>query len=126
MSTTRRFSRLAAVLAAGSILVMGPAAGSALAHTEPVAFSPKKGATLSTAPQRVTITFGAEILGGSIVVRTGGRVVSKGPSGKDPKNVRRLRVSLKRGLGSGRYLVRWTVKAADGHSETGSYTFRVR
>jgi copper transport protein len=127
MTTIRRFALLLALLAAGSILAMGPAAGAALAHTEPVAFSPKKGAVLHKAPRKVTITFAEEILGGSITVRSAaGKVVSTGRSGRDPTNVRRLRVSLVRGLARGRYTVRWSIRAADGDTQTGSYTFRLQ
>lgn len=123
----RRVIARVGLLAVGVILVVAPTAGGAVAHTAPVALSPKKGAILTKAPARVTIAFGEEIRGGSIVVRdAAGSIVSRGTNGKHPSDVRRLRVGLKAGLGSGKYSVRWLVEAADGHEQRGSYSFRVR
>jgi methionine-rich copper-binding protein CopC len=99
----------------------------ALAHTEPVATSPRSGATVANAPTRVTVTFSAVIRGGTIVVRaSGGTVVSRGPGGRDPANAKRLRVGLRTGLASGRYTVRWVVRGADGHEQHGVFRFTVR
>jgi methionine-rich copper-binding protein CopC len=71
------------------------------------------------------MTFTEEILSGTIVVRKAGAVVSRGTGGKDPGNVRRLRVAMKSGLGTGRFVVNWTVTAPDGHHQHGSFSFRV-
>jgi methionine-rich copper-binding protein CopC len=114
------------MLAAGSILVMGPAASAATSHTGVVSTSPKKGAKLAKPPKAVTVTFSQEIRGGSIVVRRAGTVVSLGSGGKDPRDVRRLRVVLKNGLGAGLYKVRWRVEAADGHEQSGGFSFMVK
>jgi methionine-rich copper-binding protein CopC len=126
MSMLRWALALAALAAAGPMLVLGPAADVASAHTEPIASMPRAGAVLSKPPKAVTITFAQEIRGGTLVVRRGGAVVSRGSGGKDPANVRRLRVSLRPRLGPGRYVVRWTVRAADGHRQAGSFAFLVR
>ena len=126
MLKPRRIAALAAVVAAGSILAMGPAAQIVSAHTGVVATSPKTGAMLSDAPRIVTVTFSQEILRGTMVVRKAGVVVSRGSGRKDPTNVRRVRVALKSGLGKGRYVARWTITAVDGHVQHGSFSFRVR
>ena len=122
-------TRLALVLcgvAVGSMLVMGPTATPALAHTGITSSSPKAGAKLERPPRRVTVTFSAEPRTGSLVVRNStGRVVSRGPNGKDPANVRRLRVTLVRGLSQGRYTVHWKITTADGHRQSGRFSFRV-
>ena len=55
-----------------------------------------------------------------------GKVVSTGPSGRDPRNVRRLRVALKANLTAKRFVVYWTAKAADGHQQSGHFGFRVK
>jgi methionine-rich copper-binding protein CopC len=118
----RPLALLAGAIAALAVL----APSSALAHTEIVATSPKAGSTVERAPGKVTVTFSAQIRSGTIVVRNGsGRLVSKGSGGRDPANVKRLRVALAAGLGSGRYTVRWTVVGADGHEQRGSFSFRV-
>jgi methionine-rich copper-binding protein CopC len=124
--TRRRFTGFLAAAAVGSILAMGPAAPAALAHVDVVATSPRKGAKLAKMPRAVTVTFSAQILGGSIVVKNGaGRVVSK-RGGRDPSDVRRLRATTKSGLGKGRYVVRWKAKSPDGHVQSGSFRFSVR
>jgi methionine-rich copper-binding protein CopC len=104
---------------------MGPTAPAGSAHTGIVATSPKAGARLEKVPKHVSITFSQEILRGTIVVRRAGVMVSRRVGGKDPSNVRRLRVAMKNGLGTGRFVVRWTITAADGHEQSGSFSFRV-
>ena len=50
---------------------------------------------------------------------------SKGSGGRDPRNIARLKASMKSGLKAGRYTARWTIKAADGHEQSGSFSFRL-
>jgi methionine-rich copper-binding protein CopC len=70
--------------------------------------------------------FGEEIRSGSIVVKNAsGKIVSRGPNGKDPTDVRRLRVALKPNLKNGRYKVSWKVASADGDPEAGTFAFRL-
>jgi methionine-rich copper-binding protein CopC len=103
------------------------AAGTALAHAELASTSPKTGATLARVPARVTATFTGHLRSGTITVKDSrGRTVSIGTRGRDPANVKRLRVPLKRGLSSDRYTVRWTIVAADGDEQVGSFRFRVQ
>ena len=113
------------IMAASVVLSLGPTAPPARGHTGLVSTSPKAGATLRRPPRRVTVTFAQQLRSGSIVVRKSGRIVSTGAGGRDPANVRRLRVALPQGLGAGRYAVRWRATAADGHVQAGTFSFRV-
>lgn len=102
-------------------------AAPASAHTEVASTSPAKGSTASTSIRAVTVTFTQAIRSGSVTVTGPGRTtVSNGSGGRDPRKVTRLRVGLRGGLKAGRYKVRWAIKAADGHSQAGSFRFRLR
>ena len=119
-------NRFIPVLAVALALFAIPATA-ALAHTKVVSSSPKRGGTAKTSIRAVKITFNQQVSGGSIrVTGPGGRVVSAGKGGRDPRNVKRLVVALKGGLKSGRYKASWTIKAADGHTQKGSIRFRLR
>ena len=52
-------------------------------------------------------------------------VVSSGSGGRDPRKVSRLKVPLKSSLKTGRYKVRWTIKAVDGHTQHGTFRFKL-
>jgi methionine-rich copper-binding protein CopC len=120
----RRVRGGAAVAVAGVVLAATPAAASA--HAELVRTSPRENARVSDSLRVVRLTFSQQILGGSVRVidpRNRNVVTS---SGRDPRNVTRLRALLRGSLRSGRYTVRWSVRAADGHVQRGSYRFRIR
>ncbi|MDP2711991.1 MAG: copper resistance protein CopC [Solirubrobacteraceae bacterium] len=111
---------LAAVLALG-----GTAA--ALAHTEVRSTSPANGKPAKTTITRTTVTFNGQLRSGTLrVVGPGSRIVSRGKGGRDPRNVRRLLVGLRGGLKPGLYRASWTIVAADGHRQRGSFRFRLR
>jgi copper resistance protein C len=108
-----------------AVLATVPAAP-ALAHTQLERTSPAKNARVSDSLRTVRLTFSQQIRGGSVrVIDPRDRDVATS-SGRDPRNVTRLRAVLRRGLRSGRYTVRWTLRAADGHTQRGSYSFRIR
>ena len=102
------------------------AASAALAHTGIKSTSPARGGTAKTSTKSVRITFKEQIRSGSIRVTRGSQVVSKGKGGRDPRNVRRLVVSLKGGLRAGKYRASWKIVAADGDDQKGSFSFRLR
>ena len=52
--------------------------------------------------------------------------VSRGNGGRDPRDVKRLRVPLKSSKKAGTYTAKWTMKAADGHTQTGSFKFKLK
>jgi methionine-rich copper-binding protein CopC len=118
------------LLAAGllSAAVLGGAgAGTAPAHTPVESTRPSSGSSASTSVTRVTVTFSGQIRRGTLKV-TGpdGRVVSRGAGGVDPRNVTRLLAGLRSNLSAGRYKASWTMVAADGHNQRGSFSFRLK
>jgi methionine-rich copper-binding protein CopC len=124
MITLRHHIHLIAVLA--SALVLG-AATAASAHTEVKSTSPAGGATVKSTLTKVTVTFTGELKRGTLrVTGPGGKVVSAGDGGRDPRNTSRLIVGLKRSLKPGSYTASWTVVAADGHKQKGSFHFKLR
>jgi methionine-rich copper-binding protein CopC len=75
----------------------------------------------------VSVSFTGVIRGGSIrVFSSSGRIASKGSGGRDPRDATRLMVPLKKGLARGGYAARWKIVAADGHTQSGSFRFRLR
>ena len=111
--------------AAASISVL--AAGTAFAHGTVKSTSPGKGKTASTHITTVTVTFNGQIRSGSIkVTGPGGKTVSSGQGGRDPRNVKRLRVPLKSGLKAGSYKATWKIVASDGDDQSGSFTFKLK
>lgn len=107
-------------------LTLGGAAA-ALAHTEVRSTSPANGVPAKTTVTRTTVTFNGQLRSGTLrVVGPGSRVVSRGSGGRDPRNVRRLLVGLRGGLKPGLYRATWTILAADGHRQQGSFRFRLR
>jgi copper resistance protein C len=108
------------------LLAIALAAVPALAHTKIKSTSPKRGGTASTSISAVSITFKQQIRRGSLkVIGPGREVVSEGSGGRDPRNVARLAVGLESSLRAGRYKVRYTIVAADGHTQKGSFRFRL-
>lgn len=120
MSTTTRWS--AAALATIASLALATAAQ---AHTEVASTSPRNGRTASTATRSVTVTFTGQIRRGTLSVSRAGRKVSRGSGGVDPRSVKRLRVALGSRLKAGRYVARWSIVAADGHRQSGTFRFRL-
>lgn len=107
-------------------LLLAPA--TALAHQKVSSSSPARGSTVKPTITKVTVTFdGDHIKSGTLkVTGPGGKVVSVGSGGRDPRNDNRLSVKLTSGLKDGSYTVRWTIVAADGHHQSGSFTFKVK
>src|SRR3954466_12617775 len=107
--------------------VSAVATATAFAHESVKSTSPGKGKTASTHTSSVTVTFNGQIRSGSIkVTRPGGKTVSSGSGGRDPRNVKRLRVPLKSGLKAGSYKATWKIVASDGDNQSGSFTFKLK
>jgi copper resistance protein C len=118
--------RLSTALTAAAV-TSAVAAATAFAHTEVKSTYPAKGKTASKRISTVSVTFTATIRSGSIkVTGPGGRTYSAGSGGRDPRSVRRLRVPLKSSKPAGTYTASWTMKAADGHRQRGTFTFRLK
>jgi copper resistance protein C len=115
------------IVLAAVVLIAAIGATSAWAHVYVKSTSPKAGTKVKKSLKTVKVTFTGPIRSGTITVRNAkGKKVSIGTGGRDPRNISRLRVSLKSGLKVGRYTAKWTVVAADGHKKNGSFGFRLK
>ena len=113
---------LAATVATSAIVT-----ATAFAHTEVKSTYPGKNKSVSARLSTVSVTFTGTIRSGSIKVTGPSGTISSGSGGRDPRNVKRLRVGIKSGSKrSGTYTARWTMKAADGHTQTGSFKFKLK
>jgi methionine-rich copper-binding protein CopC len=99
----------------------------AIAHTDIKSTNPPRGGKAKTSIRTVSVTFAGQIRRGTLrVTGPGNRVVSNGKGGRDPRNVKRLLVALNGSLKPGKYSARWSMVAADGHAQHGSFGFRLR
>jgi methionine-rich copper-binding protein CopC len=113
-------------VALGAVLATGVAAVPALAHAPVIGTVPKNHSTVATV-RTVSVRFGEAVVTGLISVkRADGSVVAARASGLQPSNKARLRATFARKLPAGRYTVSWRARADDGHSERGTFGFRVR
>jgi copper resistance protein C len=119
---TRPLSILALPLAA---LLLAPAAVLAHAHLESA--SPEEGAELDAPPAEVVLVFDGELdpeASGFTVTDAGGTEVGRGEVDLEIAERNELRgpVTIE---GSGEFTVAWSIVAADGHPDEGSYSFIV-
>lgn len=115
------------VALAVTLVAAALAATVALAHVDVKSRSPGKGGSASRSLGSVSVTFEGPIRSGGIrVVGPGGRVVSSGNGGRDPRNITRVKVGLKGSKSAGRYRAKYSIVAADGHRQEGSWRFRLR
>ncbi|MEP7059640.1 MAG: copper resistance protein CopC [Actinomycetota bacterium] len=125
MTGLRRVAVLGALLAGA--LWMG--AGPALAHANLLTSYPKSGATLATAPARVTLTFSEPVDVGlslvSVLDATGADTHAAAAAAVSGQP-RELSVSLPPQLPDGVYTVNWrAVSAADGHITQAAFAFGI-
>ena len=114
-------------LIAIALTALGLVPATALAHVEVASTSPSAGHTARTSTRAISVTFSGPIRSGTLrVTGPAGRTASTGAGGRDPRNIKRLMVALRRGLHSGSYTARWSAVAADGHRQSGSFTFRLK
>jgi copper resistance protein C len=120
--SARSIRRIAALSA---VLATGVTAAPALAHAPVVGTTPSKGATASNV-RTVSVRFGEAVLTGLITVKNAnGKTMSAKASGL-VSGKKRLRATFSQKLPAGKYTVNWRVKADDGDSEKGSFSFRAR
>jgi len=104
------------------------ATGTAMAHPYITASSPPAGATLNSAPGRVTISFNepVDLLRSQDldVVDSSGAPVSSGP-GRVTSDKRVVEIPLRPGLSDGTYTVRYQILGADSHVVPGLLVFGV-
>ncbi len=121
-----RTQRIALIPILAAVLALAGAAV-AIAHTDVKSTSPARNGVAKTSISRVTVTFTGALRRGTLrVTGPGGKVVSKGAGGRDPRNINRLLTGLKGGLRAGSYKASWTISAADGHHQHGSFRFRLK
>jgi copper resistance protein C len=119
-------ARLAAGTIASLVAIAVFGAPAALAHVELKSTTPKAKSTVS-APSAVRLTFTGPIRSGTVSVKgPGGTTASSGKGGRDPRNINRLLVTLRSGLKAGKYTVKASVVAADGHKETFTFWFKIK
>ncbi|GAA3751926.1 copper resistance CopC family protein [Salinactinospora qingdaonensis] len=118
----RRHGALPAFLAAMLLLVLGPAPA-AQAHNALISSFPEDGATVDSMPERVTLTFNAEVgEGGNGIVVTGpqGASYSEGDVSIDGS---KASVALAPLQSAGEYTVSYRIISADGHPLEDELTF---
>ena len=121
-----RFNRLSTALTAAAV-TSAVAAATAFAHTEVKSTYPAKGKTASKRISTVSVTFTGTIRSGTMkVTGPSGRTYSSSSGGRDPRSVKRLRVPMKSSKPAGSYKASWTMKAADGHTQRGTFTFKLK
>jgi methionine-rich copper-binding protein CopC len=96
------------------------------AHVRVSSTTPASGGTAARSTRSVSVNFNGLIRSGTLrVTGPGGRVFSSGSGGRDPRNTRRLLVPMQRSLPAGRYTATWNIVASDGHSQRGTFSFRL-
>jgi copper resistance protein C len=105
-------------------LLAFPAA--AWAHAAVKSRSPHKNATVHHTVKQVNVTFVDHVTTGLIEIRRGGAVVPLKSSGLKASDHAVVLGTPQAPLGNGRYTVHWRARAQDGHSEQGSWSFRVK
>lgn len=114
---------VAFALAGAALAASG--AGPADAHTSVKSTRPAAGATAKTSITLVAVIFTGDVRSARVTVTgPGGKVVSKSTS-RDPRDDHRFQTGLKTGLKPGRYKAAWGITAADGHRQSGSWSFRL-
>jgi methionine-rich copper-binding protein CopC len=107
-------------------ITLGLTAPVAIAHTEVTSTSPKAGAYAKRTLSKAQVRFNQPIRSGTLRVLRAGKKVSAGSGRRSPANVRAIEARLEDELAAGTYVARWTMTAADGHTQKGSWRFKVR
>lgn len=119
---TARTSRV--LIPGAAALITLASAPAASAHDSLTGAQPAAGTTVTSAPQRLTLTFSAPVLD------VGSQIAVKGPDGKTKQGTpkadgQRVTVPFEP-TGHGTYAVTWRVTSSDGHPISGSYSFTLK
>lgn len=110
-----------AALALATTIAFAPAAS---AHDELTSTTPKNGATVTSAPSSLELTFAEKPLA------VGNQISVKAPNGSTSKATPKVDGSTVSapfaGHGDGAYTVTWRVVSSDGHPISGSYAFTLK
>ena len=116
-------SAVVAVMIAVVALLGGLVAGPASAHSARTGASPEDGASISTAPDRVTLTFNEDLQEAYATLKVVGPDGNFWQKGEPVIDGRNIWVGVD-GLGpAGEYKVNYRVTSADGHPVQGQTTF---
>ncbi len=100
----------------------------ARAHPEFQSAEPAAGATITTSPKQIRITFNENVIpqfSGVEVRDQTGKAITIGKATIDPANKRLLVVPVEEPLPPGDYKVEWHAVSSDTHRVKGNYTFSV-
>jgi uncharacterized protein YcnI len=109
---------------APAINVAAPAPVAVAAHTPLKSVSPARNSTRSTVKD-IRATFKAKMQTGVIALTKGGQTVALKSSGLMSSNKAVVRAVPKSRLTAGNYKVSWRARAGDGHSEKGTWSFKI-
>lgn len=115
---------LASLLLAAAVLLVP--ASPASAHDELVSTDPSADAVLETLPERITLTFSADVLtdaGATVVEVTDADGTSLADGAPEPAGAEVTQALA--GPASGAVTVKWRVVSSDGHPIDGSFAFTV-
>ncbi|GEE01135.1 copper resistance protein C [Gordonia spumicola] len=116
-------SAVVAAVVAFAALAAGLVAGPAAAHSALTGASPEKGASIETAPDKVTLTFNEDLQPAFATIKVVGPDNHFWQTSEPVIDGRTASVSLS-GLGPvGTYQVNYRVTSADGHPVSGQTTF---
>jgi methionine-rich copper-binding protein CopC len=114
----------AAIPGVASAALVLAAAVPASAHAPVTSRYPKPGSSVSRV-KTVAVGFGDKLITGKIEVRRAGVLIRPRSSGPTARKTS-IRATFTRALSAGSYTVTWRALASDGHSQAGSWSFRVR
>jgi methionine-rich copper-binding protein CopC len=103
-------------------------AGAAYAHPEFQSADPAPGATTTTSPKQIRITFNENVIpkmSGVEVKDQTGKIIPTGKATIDPAHKKLLVVPLNEQLPPGDYKVEWHAVSDDAHRVKGSFSFSV-
>lgn len=124
-----RFTRLTAIHACVSLAALSVLATPAFAHAHLKQADPAAGATVSTGPSQLRLTFteGVELaFSGVAIAMDDGMIVKPSAVALAPTDPTTILVTLATPLGAGHYKVSWHVLSDDSHKTRGHYAFTVK
>lgn len=117
------------LLAMALLASVGFSASSAQAHAHLKSQYPAARASMTAAPQALTLSFSEHIEPAfSVVTLTAAdkSVIKTGEIKTDPANPSQIIVPISQPLTAGNYQVNWQVVSVDGHKTHGEYAFSVK
>lgn len=94
------------------------------AHADLVSSFPATGATITTPPEKIELTFSEPVAGGQVMLLHDDTTYTI-PLLAEADGLT-LRGVIDKALGAGVYQVLWTVTSTDNHTLTGSYQFEIK